>query len=345
MLATRTLGLDISDRFTSYCLLDDAGEIIEEGRLRTTPEAFGQRLMGLAARVVIEAGTHSPWVSRLFSEAGLEVVVANPRKVRLIAQATRKNDRADAETLARLGRLDPKLLGPIKHRSAQAQADLAAVRARAALISARTLLINHVRGVVKSVGIRLPVCDATTFHRVARLHAPDELAIAVAPLLESIEVLTERIKRVDRLVLELVETRYPEARVLQQVAGVGPLISLTFILTVGDPMRFKKSRELGPYLGLVPRQRESGNSAPELRISKVGDGYLRQLLVNGAHFILGYRGPDSDLRRWGLQRATGGKNAKKRAVVAVARRLAILLHRLWVTGEVYEPLRASGVAA
>ena len=155
---------------------------------------------------------------------------------------------------------------------------------------------------------------------------------------------TEGIKSIDRLVLEMIETRYPEARVLQQVAGEGPLISLTFMLTIGDPSRFKKSREVGPYLGLVPLQRESGNSSPQLRISKTGESFLRQMLVNGAHYILGYRGPDCDLRRWGLERASGGKNAKKRAVVAVARRLAILLHRLWVTGEVYEPLRR-GVAA
>ena len=173
MLTAKTMGLDISDRFTSYCLLDGTGEVMEEGRLRTTADAYRQRLSCVAGRVVIEAGTHSPWVSRLFEEADLEVVVANPRRVRHIAQANRKNDRADAETLARLGRLDQKLLGPIKHRSAQAQADLAVVRARASLISARTLLINHVRGVVKSVGMRLPVCDATTFHKVARLHIPD----------------------------------------------------------------------------------------------------------------------------------------------------------------------------
>jgi transposase len=343
--AIQTLGLDISDRFTNYCLVDEAGDIVEEGRLRTMPSAFSERLCDLAGRVVIEAGTHSPWVSRLFGEAGLEVIVANPRKVKLIAQATRKNDRADAETLARLGRLDPKLLGPITHRTAQAQADLATVRARSALISARTLLINHVRGAVKSVGVRLPACDANTFHKVARLNAPTELAAALAPLVESIEMLTEKIKAADRLVLQLVETRYPETRVLQQVAGVGPLISLTYVLTIGDPTRFRKSREVGPYLGLVPRQRESGNSSPELRISKVGDVYLRQLLVNGAQYILGYRGPDSDLRRWGLQHASGGRNAKKRAVVAVARRLAILLHHLWVTGEVYEPLLRGQVAA
>ncbi len=164
-------------------------------------------------------------------------------------------------------------------------------------------------------------------------------------MLESIELLTEKIKQSDRVVLQLAETRYPETSVLRQVAGVGPLISLTFVLTIGDPTRFRKSREVGPYLGLVPRQRESGNSSPELRISKVGDVYLRQLLVNGAQYILGYRGPDSDLRRWGLQHASGGRNAKKRAVVAVARRLAILLHHLWVTGEIYDPLLRGQVAA
>jgi transposase len=274
------------------------------------------------------------------------VVVANPRKVRLIAQATRKNDRADAETLARLGRIDdPTLLGPIKHRSAAAQADLAAIRARGGLIAARTLLINHVRGAVKSVGVRLPACDAGTFHRRAKPELPAEMVTGLLPVLDAIEKISDEIAALDRYVLKLIEDRYPEARVLQQVAGVGPLISLTFVLTIGDPSRFRKSRELGPYLGLVPRQRESGDYSPELRITKTGDLYLRQLLVNGAQYILGYRGPDSDLRRWGLQRASVGKSARKRAVVAVARRLAILLHHLWVTGEVCEPLRRGEVAA
>jgi transposase len=283
-------------------------------------------------------------MSRVFADLGNEVIVANPRRVQLIAQSTRKNDKADAQTLARLGRIDPKLLTPITHRSAQAQADLASIRSRNALVSARTVLINHVRGSVKSVGGRIPVCDAHSFHRRASEHIPPSLKVALDSLLAAIENLTEGIKSIDRLVLEMIETRYSEARVLQQVAGVGPLISLTFMLTIGDPSRFKKSREVGPYLGLVPLQRESGSSSPQLRISKTGDSFLRQMLVNGAHYILGYRGPDCDLRRWGLERASGGKNAKKRAVVAVARRLAILLHRLWVTGEVYEPLRR-GVAA
>jgi len=338
-LNLETLGIDVSDRHSSYCVVDPAGDVVEEGRLRTTESALLSRFKDFTGRVVVEAGTHSPWISRVFSHLGNEVIVANPRRVQLISQSTRKNDQADAQTLARLGRIDPKLLTPIIHRSAQAQADLGAIRSRNAMLSARTVLINHVRGSVKSVGGRIPVCDAHSFHSKAPDHIPSSLTIALSPLLEAIENLTEGIKRIERLVLEMIDMRYPEARVLQQVAGVGPLISLTFILTIGDPGRFKKSREIGPYLGLVPLQRESGASSPQLRISKTGDSYLRQMLVNGAHYILGYRGPDCDLRRWGLERASGGKNAKKRAVVAVARKLAILLHRLWVTGEVYEPLR------
>lgn len=334
-----TLGMDVSDRYSSYCLVGADGDVLEEGRLRTTESVISSRFKDFTGRVVVEAGTHSPWISRVFSDLGSEVIVANPRRVQLIAQSTRKNDKADAQTLARLGRIDPKLLTPITHRSAQAQVDLASIRSRSAMLSARTVLINHVRGSVKSVGGRIPVCDAHYFHQRAAEHIPASLAIALKPMLEGIENLTEGIKRIDRLVLEMIDSRYPEARALQQIAGVGPLISLTFILTIGDPNRFKKSREIGPYLGLVPLQRESGASSPQLRISKTGDSYLRQMLVNGAHYILGYRGPDCDLRRWGLERASGGKNAKKRAVVAVARKLAILLHRLWVSGEVYEPLR------
>jgi transposase len=338
------LGLDVSDRFTSYCLIDSQGALIEEGRLKTERTALS-RLILEDCRVVVEAGTNSPWIGRLFHEAGCEVVVANPRRVQLIAQSTRKNDRSDAETLARLGRADPQLLAPISHRSEQAQADLASIRARNALVASRTLLINHVRGAAKAVGTKLPDCDAHTFHKRAQGALPDSLALGLSPLLEAIGELTRQIRVIDAMLLELIETRYPTAKLLQQVAGVGPLISLTFILTIGDPARFRKSRDIGPYLGLVPLQRESGRSSPELRISKTGDKYLRQLLVSGAQYILGYRGPDCDLRRWGLRHAGQGKSAKKRAVVGVARRLAILLHRLWVTGEVYEPLRSGEVAA
>lgn len=227
-----TLGLDVSDQYTSYCQLDSSGIVAEEGRLRTIEGSLRKRFADFEGRVVLEAGTHSPWISRLFKEAGNEVIVANPRRVQLIAQSTRKNDKTDAETLARLGRLDPRLLAPVIHRSAQAQADLALIRSRNALISARTVLINHVRGAVKSVGGRLPSCDSNSFHRKARPGLPESLWASMGPLLNAIEKLTEEIKAADRRVLDLIESRYPEARALQQVAGVGPLISLAFILTI-----------------------------------------------------------------------------------------------------------------
>ena len=241
--------------------------------------------------------------------------------------------------------MDPDLLSPVRHRTAQAQADLATIRARYALVRSRGLLINHVRGAVKSVGGRLPACDAYMFHRKVTTAIPEELQEAMLPLTETIAGLTAQIAGIDRRIEALIRNHYPEALALQQVPGVGPLISLTFVLTVGDPYRFKKSRQLGPYLGLVPRQRESGARSPQLGISKAGNLYLRQLLVNGSQYILGYRGADTDLRRWGLKHAAiGGKSGKKRAVVAVARKLAVLLHRLWVTGEVYVPIRMEAAA-
>jgi transposase len=340
-----TVGIDVSDRLTSFCVLDGQGEILEEGRVRTTPEGFARRFEAIEpCRMVMEVGTHSRWASQLLVDIGHEVIVANPWKVRLIASSIKKTDRSDAETLARLGRIDPKLLSPVIHRGAAAQADLAIIHARESLIASRRLLINHVRGAVKPFGARLPSCDADVFHKKVSGSIPPELSPALDPLIVVIAQLTLEIRQADNRIEELCRNRYPETRVLQQVQGVGPLISLTYMLTIDNPYRFNDSRTVGPYLGLVPRQRDSGARSPQLRISKAGDKYLRKLLVNGAHYILGYRGPDTDLRRWGLTHSAGGKAAKKRAVVAVARKLAVLL-RLWVTGEVYIPLRREEVAA
>src|SRR4030095_14557591 len=340
------VGIDLSDRFTTVCVLDEQGEVLEEGKLRTTPEAFERRFSALEpCRVVMEVGTHSPWASKALAQLGHEIIVANPRKVQLIAASIQKTDRSDAETLARLGRLDPRLLSPVVHRSVGRHLDLEVIHARQALIAARTLLINHVRGCVKSFGGRLPVCDAHSFHRKASSSVPSDLLPAIEPLVEVIGKLTGQIAEMDHRIEEISRERYPETGVLRQVPGVGPLISLTFVLTIGDPTRFRSSRQIGPYLGLVPRRRESGTRAPALRISKAGNKYLRQLLVKGAHYILGFRGPDTDLRRWGLARMGEGKAQKKRIIVAVARKLAVLLHRLWVTGEVYVPVRSERIAA
>jgi len=335
-----TIGLDVSDTFTSICLVDAEGEIIEEGRVRTTTPALERRFSALPqSRVVLEVGTHSPWMSRLLAALGHEVIVANPRQVRLIAESDRKRDRTDAELLARLGRVDPQLLRPMQHRGPDAQHDLALLRARDLLVRTRTALISHVRGAVKPVGGRLPTCATASFHRKAPAHVPQALRAALEPLLATVAELTTHIQGCDRRVERILEERYPEGRRLRQVPGVGPLTALAFLLVIEDPARFPKSREVGPYLGLVPRQSQSGERAPQLGITKAGDPLLRRLLVQSAHYILGPFGPDSELRRFGLRLAgSGSSRGKKRAVVAVARKLAVLLHRLWVSGDGYLPI-------
>ena len=338
-----TAGLDLGDKYSYLCLIDtEGGEVVEEGRLRTSPEAFRRRFSSeQPMRIAIEAGTHSPWVSRLLEECGHEVLVANARKLRLIYSNKRKTDKVDAENLARLARLDPKLLYPLKHRGEDSQAHMAIIRSREALVSCRTQLVNHVRGAVKSFGGRLPKCPARSFHNKASERIPDALWPALGPILEQIGSLTERIRDYDRQLEEISKESYPETELLRQVEGVGSLTALTFVLTLEDPYRFEKSRSVGAYsLGLVPAKDQSGDRDPQRRISKEGDEMLRRLLVSCAHYVLGPFGSDSDLRRHGQKIASrGGKNSKKRAVVATARKLAVLLHSLWVSAEVYEPLR------
>jgi transposase len=196
----------------------------------------------------------------------------------------------------------------------------------------------------------LPKCPARSFHKRAAAHIPEALWPALGPILETIASLTQRIRDYERQLETISKEHYPETELLRQVEGVGPLTALTFVLTVEDPSRFEKSRSVGAYLGLVPAKDQSGERDPQKRISKEGDEMLRRLLVSGAHYILGPFAKDSDLRRHGEKLSSrGGKNAKKRAIVAVARKLAVLLHSLWVSGEIYEPLRnanrSSGQAA
>lgn len=338
-----TIGMDLGDKTSRYCVLDGDGKVVTEGSVATTKKGLTQRFATLArSRIAIEVGTHSPWVSRLLKSFGHEVIVANARQVKLISASSRKDDWLDAETLARLGRVDPQLLRPIQHRSEKAQQHLLQIRVRATLVEMRTSLVNAARGFTKAAGERLPACDSDAMGVARMADLPAELQETLKPLLEQVESLTATIKRCEAKIEQIARNQYPETSLLRQVSGVGNLIALTFVLTVEDRQRFQKSRDVGCYVGLRPRRSESGQSQPQLRISKEGDNYLRKMLVQGAHCILSHGGPDTDLKRWGLKLAErGGKNAKKRAIVAVARKLAVLLHALWVSGEVYEPLRNS----
>jgi len=334
-----TLGIDVGDRKSHVCVLDPAGEVAHETSIPTTPKALAGLVEAYpGARVAYEVGIHSPWITRIVDEQGCESIVANPRKFSYIAKSNKKNDRADAETLARFARLDPKLLSPIQHRGAETQAHRALLRIREGLVGARTKLINAARGIVKSFGARLPACSTPSFHRKVVDAIPKELRTVLTPLLEVVAHLTDQIRNHDKEIEQLAEQRYPETSKMRKVHGVGPTTSLAFTLCIEDPSRFQRSRDVGPFLGLVPKQFESGNSSPQLRITKAGDRQVRTLLVQCAQYILGHLGEECDLRRYGEAiAARGGKNAKKRAVVAVARKLAVLLHRLWVSDTPYDP--------
>jgi transposase len=335
-----TIGLDLGDRSSHYCVLDESGQILTESKTATSRNAMEEVFGKIGrARVALETGVHSPWISRLLKGLGHEVIVAHARNVRLIGESRRKDDRLDAQTLARLARIDPQLLCPVRHRSARAQADLSVIRARAGLVRARTALVNTARGLAKSYGERLRGCTVRHMHPRKRDALSPELQTALQPLLAAVEMLSDHIGEYNEQIEKVAQESYPQVELLKQVKGVGTLIALTFLLTLEDADRFRKSRDVGCYLGLQPGRRNSGQSEPQMHISKEGDPYLRTLLVQGAQHILGPFGGDSDLRRWGLKLAErGGRNGKKRAIVATARKLAVLLHHLWITGEVYEPL-------
>jgi len=275
----------------------------------------------------------------LLASWGHEVILANPRNLRMISDSIHKSDRVDAHTLARLGRVDPSLLCPVAHCGQKAYSHLTLLKSRDLLVRTRTRLTNAVRGVMKAVGLRLPSACGTTFASKAAARLPDELKPSLMPLLETIAHLNKEIYAFDKAVESVARNQYPETARLRQISGVGPVTALQYVLTIGDPSRFKHSRDVGAYLGLTPRRHQSGNIDQQLRISKAGNRRLRSLLVQCAQYLLGRFGPDTDLKRWGSRMAErGGKNAKKRAIVAVARKLAVLLHRLWITGDTYHPL-------
>lgn len=344
--ATTYVGIDVSDRQSEVCVLDAKGEVVETTRFATSRQGlercFARRP---PSAVCLEVGPHSRWMARTLTQLGHDVVVANARRVRLIAKNKRKNDRADAMLLARLLRADRQLLYPVAHRGEAAQRDLAVLRQRDALVRARTTLVTSVRGTVKAYGERLPKCDTESFARHARRRLSVEVLGCVELLVAQIEALTTAIRVADRQIVVACE-RHDATQRLRQIQGVGPITSLAFVVSLETPDRFPRQRSVGTFLGLTPAQSSSGDSDPQLSISREGDPFLRRLLVQSAQYILGPFGPDCDLRRFGMRLyQRGGKAAKRRAVVAVARKLSILLLRLWRTGETYVPLREATAIA
>lgn len=344
-VARDTIGCDLGDKHCDLFIARADGTTEIPKRVATTPAALEKFFTRAPAKIALENGTHSRWVSALLKKLGHEVTVANTRRLALISSSDSKSDRTDAELLARLARADLNLLAPIKHRGEAAQADLAVAKARDALVRCRTRLINQIRGLVKSFGARLPSCGAVVFHNKGAAAIPDPLKPALTPLFVALKTIHEQIQQHEKTIDEIAK-RYPDVEVMTQIDGVGTLTAFVFLLTLEDKARFKKSRTVGAFLGLRPRRDQSGDSDKQLNITKAGDGFTRRLLVNAANYVLGPFGKDSDLKRWGLKLAErGGKNARQRAKVAVARKLAVLMHRLWVTGEDYKPLGYRAKAA
>src|SRR6202522_4549657 len=337
-----TIGIDLGDVWSHYCTLNQDGEVVSRGRFRTTPKSIEKWFTDVpSARVAMEAGTHSIWISAQLQELGHEVIVANVRELRAISHSDRKSDQVDAEKLARYARLDPNILRPISHRTVAQQEALTLIRARNLIVRLRTAAVNSVRGLAKPCGYRLPASSTLCFAKRCMSVLPPGLAQALGPVLEQIAAMTVKIQQYDRTIKRLTETEYPETQALLQVYGVGQLTALTYVLTLGSKGRFKRSGDVGWYCGLRPRRSQSGDRDPQLGIAKAGNIYLRSLLVECGNHVLGPRGKDSTLRRWGLHLAErGGKQSRNRAIVAVARKLAVLLHRIWVTQRPYMPFYA-----
>jgi len=335
-----TIGLDLGDRRHAACVLNAPGKIIDEHTVTNDREGLAQlsaRYPG--ATLAMETGTHSPWISRFFTQRGHRVYVANARKLRAISKSDTKSDRHDARMLARLCRADPQLLSPVKHRSERCQRALLKIKVRDTLVRSRVAQTNTVRFLLKSLGIQLPAATkACRFVAKARTALDEATQVLVEPLLSSLEHLSEQIKALDLELERMGREEYPVTLQLRQIPGVGPLTALYFVLAIETPQRFGDTRTVGAYLGLVPRRDQSGETDKQLRITKAGNTALRCLLVNCAHYILGPFGPDTALRQTGLRLCErGGAAAKKRAVIAVARKLAVTMLALWKSGQDYEP--------
>jgi transposase len=331
-----TVGIDLGDKLSHYCIVGQDGEVVEEGTFRNQVSSLEKHFGDRPRRIALEAGAQSAWISRELKRLGHDVMVANPRELKWITASDTKNDPVDARKLALLARADVRLLQPVEHRTAEQQAELAVIRARDAILRARTLLINSARSIAKGFGVRLPKSITGTFGKRGVDGLPEFLRRALAGLLDKIDALSGAIAGYDQQLGELAG-QHPELARLESIPGVGRLTALTFVLTLGRAERFAHSRDVAGFLGLRPKQRQSGARDPQLGISKRGDGYLRKLLVQCSHHILGHWGRDSALRQWGLAKGEGGKKATLRAIVAVARKLSVVLHRLWVSGEFYKP--------
>jgi transposase len=298
---TQFIGCDLGDKTTALCHLDAKGNVLLREELKTERETLARHFRALPkCEVVLEVGTHSPWVAATVKAAGHSVVAVNPHRFKLIAASRKKTDANDAELLARARRMDVELLQPV----------------------------------MKSFGVKAGNCRAASFHVRVVPHIPTELMLPLAPLLATLASVSEQIRTLDESIEQLAAQHQEVLKVLTSIPRVGTLTALGFLLVIEDPTRFKKSRDVGAYLGLCPARRQSGDSDPKLGITKEGDNLLRKLLVQCAQQQLFENAQDCELTRAGKHLLKEGKS-RKLVAVALARKLACLMHRLWVKNELF----------
>ena len=337
------VGFDVSEKkITTFAI---CGQKTSKGSPEITndPEAIQQFLSMFPSPkdvcVVMETGTHSLWMSRLIKELGFEVIVAHARDLALIYGADKKNDKLDAEKLARLAQADKKLLHPVEHMTMERQDDLMVIKARDLVVKQKSQIICTIRGLLRSHGCKMIEAQYTA-DSIKKCYSdlPAEVGCVLAPLLQQICYLDLAIKEYDRQVKKLCK-KYPETDILRQIPGVGELTALAIVLIVGNPMRFKTSARLCAYLGLVPKQDQSGSTDKQLGITKKGNKLGRRLVIQAAHYIMGPFGPESRLRSFGLRiQSRGGNSAKMKSFVAVARKLVTVMFALWIHPELpYDP--------
>ena len=348
-----TIGADVSDRTTKICVMTKAegGErrIVLETTCATTKagleEAFSK--FDRSWPVAFETGTHCRWMDGVFRKMGFKTIVGNPGKIPSITKSNTKNDRNDARELARLAIADPAMLHPVFLRDEVYQQMLRFHHARNMLISQRTQSINQIRGFAKSVGHRIECSSTEKFHEQGKAGWPRELEECAWPLMGMLKTINLKIKAYDKLIARLAER--PEFKSMVErvrvVYGVGIIGSTVFVAAIGGrPDRFAHTRDIGPYFGMIPKQEQSGDDDKQLHITHAGADIVRTTLVECAGVVMMDKSKDTDLKLKGLRIAMhGGKIARKKAKVAVARGLAVAMLALMQHPErEYIPLSEEG---
>lgn len=328
------VAIDVHDEYSQICVMNQAREVLAEAKVPTTRAALNDFFRHRAsARVVLEAGPHAHWISEVLVELGHETIVCHARRIRLIAESRNKNDRVDAETLVRLSLSDLELIKPIELRSAKTLDERTIVRTRAAMIDTQKRLRTMLRGIVKPFGLRLPAGKKRALTAAATATLPAHAKAAVDSLLAMLVAVATEIRTLDEKIESIVDA-HPATRRLQSVPGIGPLVAIAFVHTIEDPARFG-ANDVGPFLGLTPSNRSSaGKKLTAKQSGRPGDPYVRSLLVQSAWTLMNSRS-ESDIARWGRRLAE--KVGGKKAAIAVARKLATLMHHLWLHDEDFRP--------